>query len=100
MKKLAISTVLGIGLLLGFTAHQSPAEAQTKKSAESGKPLKGVVRPKRRGGYSYKYTQGINTRRFVDTTINNQTVSGPFDHGFFFSSPAAGPRGGDSPYMN
>jgi hypothetical protein len=98
MKKLAFATAIGLGLLFGFSAHETPAMAQTK-SAEGGKPLKGVVRPARRGGYSYKYTQGINTRRFVDRTKQEQTPMGPFDSGFFFSSPV-GPRGGDSPYMN
>jgi hypothetical protein len=58
------------------------------------------VRPApRRGGYSYKYLQGTNTRKFVDPTVTNQTVAGPFDSGFFFSSPVGGRNGGDSPYM-
>lgn len=72
-----------------------------KKSASAGKPLRGVVHPYRRiGGYSYKYIQGVNTRRFVDPGATEQTRNGPFDNGFFFNSPSAAPRGGDSPYMN
>jgi hypothetical protein len=96
MKKLGLFTFVAALALLALPAPQDAAYAQ---SASNEKPLRGVVRPKRRvGGYSYKYLQGTDTRRFVDPTLGNQSVSGPFDHGFFFSSPNA-PHGGDSPYM-
>lgn len=76
----------------------------TQVSAQSGakeKPLRGVVRPSpRRGGYSYKYLQGTDTRKFVDPGVQSQSISGPFDSGFFFNSPTIGRNGGDSPYMN
>ncbi len=64
----------------------------------------------RRGGYSYSYTDTINTyglsrsnfsgvNVYRDTTVDRQTNAGPFDHGFFFDS-GMGPRGGNSPYPN
>jgi hypothetical protein len=97
MKNLVLFTFVAALALGALPAPQDTAFAQ--QSAKKEKPLRGVVRPApRRGGYSYKYLQGVDTRRFVDPTVNNQSVSGPFDHGFFFSSPNA-PHGGDSPYM-
>ena len=62
----------------------------------------------RRGGYSYSYADTINTygmsrslfggaNVWRDPSLDRQTSSGPFDHGFFFDS-GMGPRGGDSPY--
>ena len=63
----------------------------------------------RRGGYSYEYSDVINTygqsrslygsiNSYRDPFVDRQTPSGPFDHGFFFDSGMA-PRGGDSPYI-
>lgn len=100
MKKLAISTVIGLAMVFGCVSQPSLVLADSKKSAKkSGKPLRGVVRKYRRvGGYSYKYPQSIDTRDFIDPTMKNQTISGPFDSGFFFSSTVPG-NGGDSPYM-
>ncbi|MFA5951225.1 MAG: hypothetical protein WC807_13170 [Hyphomicrobium sp.] len=98
MKKLAISAIVAASLVLGTSIVLAPVEAASKKVAE-GKPLHGTVRPYRHGGgYSYKYIQGVNTRRFTDPTLTSQSISGPFDSGFFFSTPSA-PHGGDSPYM-
>ena len=62
----------------------------------------------RRGGYSFDRSDTINTtvgtrslfggtNVFRDRQLDSQTISGPFDHGFFFDSPI-GNRGGDSPY--
>ena len=64
----------------------------------------------RRGGYSYSYTDSINTYGnsrtnngaadvYRDPNLDKQTNAGPFDHGFFFDS-GLGSHGGDSPYMN
>ncbi len=64
----------------------------------------------RRGGYSYSFTDTINTygdsntlfggaNSFRDPLLDRQTSSGPFDKGFFFDSGVA-PRGGNSPYLN
>lgn len=63
----------------------------------------------RRGGYSYNYSDSVNTYGssrtlygstplYRDPMIERQSPAGPFDHGFFFDS-AIGPHGGQSPYM-
>ena len=101
MKKLSISASLVAGLAALAVLIPGPltVSASAAEKAQNGKPLRGVVRPaKRPGGYSYKYLDGVNSRKFTDPTLSAQTNNGPFDSGFFFSSPAA-PRGGDSPYM-
>lgn len=86
-------------ILAGGIVSADIAAAAEKKVDANGKPLRGVVRPARRvGGYSYKYTESLNTRRFVDPSMQTQSSGGPFDSGFFFSSPV-GPHGGDSPYL-
>lgn len=101
-------------------AH-SPADAGSRKGYSqgggahptspyyrSGPRVKGYVA--RRGGYSYNRADTVNTygnsrsnygstNAYRDFTLDKQTVTGPFDHGFFFDS-AIGPRGGDAPYMN
>ncbi|MCB1514663.1 MAG: hypothetical protein H6876_04260 [Hyphomicrobiaceae bacterium] len=83
--------------------------AHPKSSYYRGKAeVRGYV--KRRGGYSYNKEDTINTygdargrfgaaNSLRDPSLDTQTRSGPFDHGFFFNSPAAR-HGGDSPYMN
>lgn len=73
-----------------------------------GPQVRGFVA--RRGGYSYTYADSVQTygssrtlyggsRYYRDPQLDRQTMSGPFDHGFFFDSGIA-PRGGDSPYMH
>jgi hypothetical protein len=97
MKNLGLLKIIAVAAVLALPTVSAPAFAQN--AGAKTKPLRGVVRPSpRRGGYSYKYLQGVDTRRFTDPTITEQTVGGPFDSGFFFSSPTA-TRGGDSPYM-
>jgi len=96
MKNLGLFKIMAVAAALALPVFHAPAVAQQAGAKE--KPLRGVVRPAKRGGYSYKYNQGIDTRRFVDPSIQSQSISGPFDSGFFFSSPNQ-PRGGDSPYM-
>lgn len=83
--------------------------AHPKSSYYRGKAeVRGYV--KRRGGYSYSKEDTINTygdsrgrfgaaNSLRDPSMDTQTISGPFDHGFFFNSPS-GSYGGDSPYMN
>lgn len=96
MKKLGLVKIVLSAALFALPMASAPAFAQ---SGAKEKPLRGVVRPApRRGGYSYKYLQGTDTRKFNDPTYSSQTRAGPFDSGFFFSSPAQ-PNGGDSPYM-
>jgi hypothetical protein len=97
MKNIGLFKILAVAAVLALSAAPMPSFAQ--QTGAKQKALRGVVRPApRRGGYSYKYLQGVDTRRFTDPTINQQTNAGPFDHGFFFSTPNA-PHGGDSPYM-
>ena len=90
-----------------------PSEAgsrhrQYHRQYQSGPQVKGYVA--RRGGYSYSYTDSINTYGnsrtnngaadvYRDPNLDKQTNAGPFDHGFFFDS-GLGSHGGDSPYMN
>lgn len=74
-----------------------------------GPQVRGYVA--RRGGYSYSYAESVNTygdafgrygagNSLRDPSMERQqSISGPFDHGFFFESGNA-PRGGDAPYMN
>jgi hypothetical protein len=97
MKNLGLLKIVAVAAVLALPTVPAPAFAQN--AGAKSKPLRGVVRPApRRGGYSYKYLQGVDTRKFTDPTATAQTNGGPFDNGFFFSSPSA-PRGGDSPYM-
>lgn len=91
--------VAGLGVV---AAPFAPAAAQEAVVKKSNKPLKGVVRYKRAGGYSYKYQDSKMTvkesQRFWDPTSARQDISGPFDSGFFFDS-AITKNGGDAPYM-
>ena len=64
-----------------------------------GPQVRGYV--KRRGGYSYNYSDSIIDYR--DTSIlrdyqTSRTQGGPFDSGFFFDS--GNTRQNDSPYLN
>lgn len=97
MKTLGLLKIIAVAAVLALPTVSAPAFAQSPGAKT--KPLRGVVRPSpRRGGYSYKYLQGVDTRKFTDPTATAQTNGGPFDNGFFFSSPSQ-PHGGDSPYM-
>ena len=108
--KSILSAIVISGLLLVFAP---PSEAgsrhrQYHRQYQSGPQVKGYVA--RRGGYSYSYTDSINTYGnsrtnngaadvYRDPNLDKQTNAGPFDHGFFFDS-GLGSHGGDSPYMN
>lgn len=74
-----------------------------------GPQVRGYV--ERRGGYSYSYSDSINTygnsrslyggvNSYRDFGADRQTGAGPFDHGFFFDSGVGGTHGGSSPYMH
>jgi hypothetical protein len=94
MKISALSCLLAIGLAF---APVVSADAALRKRY---KPLSVPVYKKyhRRGGYSYRYVDTIDTRKFVDPTISHQSQGGPFDSGFFFETPR-GPYGGTAPYF-
>ena len=98
--------------LAGPTAPSAPlafaAQSDVQLAGSKGARVKGYTA--RRGGYSYDQADSINTygdgrskfggaSSLRDPSLDKQSVSGPFDHGFFFDS-ATGARGGDSPYMN
>lgn len=111
--------IVFVALAFGFAAASLPTDADAGKrrayrSADGyyayrkGPRVKGYVA--RRGGYSYDYSDSINTYgdsrgRFGTANslrfymLGRQTEAGPFDHGFFFDS-ATQPRGGDAPYMH
>jgi hypothetical protein len=95
--------VLGLGMISTADAGEEGARQRA-----SGTKVRGYT--ERRGGYSYSYSDTINTygdarsrygatELFRDPMLDRQTNAGPFDHGFFFESGVS-PRGGNSPYMN
>lgn len=102
-----MKSVLGWTLVaIGFVALTAGAAAAAPKSKSNGDGY--TLR--RNGGYSYSYADSINTYGnnrtryggasvYRDPTLDRQTPSGPFDHGFFFDSGVL-PRGGNSPYMH
>lgn len=99
-----IGVALAVACAGVFVTSPDPAAAQQKKQyAQGEKPLRGVVRYKRQGGYSYKSNDTVSTGatyKFIDPDYTRQGgPSGPFDNGFFFDS-GIGPHGGQSPYQN
>lgn len=94
MKMSVLSCLVALGL--AFAPIASADAAPRKRS----KPLSVPVYKKHyRGGYSYKYVDAIDTRKFVDPTLSYQSQGGPFDSGFFFETPR-GPYGGTTPYFH
>ena len=120
MKRVALMTAL---LTVGMSVVT--AEAADRRSTRAAEPgltshpkssyYRGTA-PKvrgytaRRGGYSYKAADTINTygdsrtrygstNTFRDPMTDRQSSSGPFDHGFFFDS-GMGRIGGNAPYMH
>lgn len=83
------------------TAEPASDKPVVYKTKATGKPLRGVIVYKRRGGYSYKLSDTIpmsSTRRFTEPYSYLQSPGGPFDSGFFFDS-AQTPHGGNAPYQ-
>ncbi len=121
MKRLLALVALSTLLLAGA----AQADAAGRKSAKPQAVAEGAEHPKsrhyrkapqvrgyveRRGGYSYSSEDVVNTygmtrsnyggaNAFRDPMLDRQSLSGPFDHGFFFDS-GHGPRGGNSPYLH
>jgi hypothetical protein len=70
------------------------------KSAKPSQPLQGTIYYKRRrGGYSYRYSDVMNSRTATDPGLSRYHRSGPLDGDFFFERPRP-PFGGNTPYMN
>ncbi|MCH9808597.1 MAG: hypothetical protein K0U74_12775 [Alphaproteobacteria bacterium] len=113
--------LLGVAVIAGMVAMSMQANAGSRgyykgegahKSSRfyrGGPKVKGYVR--RRGGYSYKYQDSINTygdsrsnyggvNAYRDFNSDRQTNFGPFDNGFFFNSGVSSTYGGSSPYMH
>ena len=115
-----------LAVVMTAAMSMATAEAADRSSAPAGEPgatsrakssAQRRVKPQvrgfvaRRGGYSYTWTDTINTygdsrtrysggaNFFRDPNIDRQSSSGPFDHGFFFDS-GIGRIGGNSPYLN
>ncbi len=98
MKNLGLLKIVAAAALLALPLVPAPVSAQT---GAKEKPLRGVVRPSpRRGGYSYKYLQGVDTRKFVDPGAQSQSISGPFDSGFFFIRRRSAAMAATAPTMN
>lgn len=106
MIKAIVSSLVISGLALSMAAS---ADAGERRQYRNGPQVKGFV--ERRGGYSYRYSDSVNTYGdsrtnsgaasvYRDPNMDRQTIAGPFDHGFFFDSGIVGDHGGDSPYMN
>ena len=97
MKIASLACALAI-LVAMLPAHS--AEAASGKKSIKKKPLRVVVtRGRRIGGYTYGKSETMTAkeaRRFVNPA--RQSLSGPFDSGFFFEQPM-GPHGGYTPYM-
>jgi hypothetical protein len=125
MKRTALLTaLLTMGLMTAAmsTVTAEAAERRSARTPETGigtHPKSSYYRsqgPKvrgytaRRGGYSYKAADTINTygdsrtrfggtNTFRDPMTDRQSNAGPFDHGFFFDS-GMGRMGGNAPYMH
>jgi hypothetical protein len=105
MKSIISAIVISVLALVLASASEAGSR---HRQYQNGPQVKGYVA--RRGGYSYSYTDSINTYGnsrtnngaadvYRDPSLDKQTNAGPFDHGFFFDS-GLGSHGGDSPYMN
>jgi len=110
MIRAVIIAVAGAIAALAVTSIDTSiaGERATASTYKKGPQVRGYVA--RRGGYSYTYSDTINTygdsrslygaaQSFRNPMVDRQTNAGPFDHGFFFESGVS-PRGGNSPYMN
>lgn len=95
MKIVGLVGLLILSIAAAPLVTATPADAQQRK-----KPLRVEVYKKHpyRGGYSVRKSDTVDTRRFVDPTLTQQSLGGPFDSGFFFETPR-GPYGGTSPYF-
>lgn len=113
----AVVGLAGVGHASAADRADKTARASATTGAHQTTGYRKKARPQvrgyamRRGGYySYQAADSINTYGdarslygstgyFRDFNRDRQSLSGPFDHGFFFDS-GTHPRGGDSPYMH
>lgn len=105
MKFVIAMSWLGACLAFGApVADAAPAKHSAEHSAKhrvkAHKPLRGVIYGHRRiGGYSYKYSDVIDTRKFYDRSYGGPNSGGAIDHDFFWPRATA-PHGGDTPYLH
>lgn len=89
----------GLAALLAMPVEAAP------KSRQSGGQEEGYTVRRGAGGYSYNYSDSLNTygaaSAYRDPMLDRrrQSPGGPFDSGFFFDS-AIGTNGGQAPYMH
>ena len=106
MMRAAVLAILMVAGLGGATA-----QADEPSVTRSSKAVRITVDGQRRGGYSYKYAETINTygnarsrygsvNSYRDAGTDRQSPGGPFDHGFFFDSGVGSWYGGQSPYLH
>ena len=100
----------GGGRTVTRSAEMTPTSARKHSTRRKAARVYGYIARRRVGGYSYSYSDVVNTyglsrslygsvNVWRDPTLDRQTRSGPFDHDFFFDSGVA-PRGGNSPYLH
>src|SRR5262245_2715705 len=122
MKRALLAIALGAVAIMASPSLGEANEARGKPQAATQSSLKPTgaryarkryyaARGYRRiGFYSYSYRDVINTygmayaprgslTTFRDPYADQQTPSGPFDHGFFFDSGIR-PRAGNAPYLH
>jgi hypothetical protein len=122
MKRALLAIALGAVAMMASASVGVASEARGKPQAatqSSLKPTGGRYVRKRHyaprgyrriGFYSYRYRDVINTYGmayapvgsltiFRDPYADQQSIAGPFDHGFFFDSGIR-PRGGNAPYLH
>ncbi len=97
------AVLLGAAIPAGADGTKKVYRAGSSYAAKGGPRVRGYVLEKR-GGYSYDPEDVANAyyshkdARYL-FSYPRQSISGPFDSGFFFDS-AIRPRGGDAPYLN
>jgi hypothetical protein len=98
MKRLA--SMFLVLLAVAAPAAEAAQSRHHHKSKGGYHPLHGTIYMTRQpGGYSYHYTDTINSNR-LDPSINGSWIgAGPLDGDFFFASPRP-PHGGNTPYMH
>jgi len=108
MKRFLLGVAFVVGLTVvafeanaGERGYRGDSSYKNSRAYRGGPKVKGYTR--RRGGYSYTYEETINTYsnvdEFRDPGVDQQSVFGPFDSGFFFDT-GRGLAGGNAPYMN
>jgi len=97
-----VAALVGAGAMLAgpLTHPVEAAKKQTAGKAKASKPLTGKsYYNRRRGGYSYRYSDVVSSTRAQDPSMNRRVTGGPLDGDFFFEQPRS-PFGGNTHYMH